>query len=82
MALNIDINGSFLIADCTFCAYGFNMQSIFTTGQILESHTVSQSITIAPVFILAFHPVHELQTLTLVIVSCSKFNRKGVLLMS
>ena len=39
-----------------------------------------QGITIMPVVVQSLHLVHELQTLTLVIVSCCKFDGDGVLI--
>ena len=42
---------------------------------------MGQSVTITPVLIFAFHPVHKLQTLTLVIVTCRKLDGEGVLVM-
>ena len=43
---------------------------------------MGESITILPVIIEAFHPIHELKTLTLVIVSCTKLHGKGTLVVA
>ena len=71
-----------LVADSTLGADGLHVERVVATGQILEGHTVSQCITIAPVFVEAFHPVHELQTLALVVVTARELDGEGVLIMS
>ena len=55
------------------------MEGIFAATQVFEGHTVGQRITVAPVFVLTFHPIHELQALTLIVVTCCKLDGEGVL---
>ena len=82
MALDVDLEGTLLIADGTFGADGLHVEDIFATAQIGERHTVYQGITVAPVFVLAFHPVHELQALTLVVVTSAKLDGERVLVVA
>ena len=82
MALDVDDQGTFLVADGPLSADGLHMQGILAAGEILEGHAVGQCVTIAPVVILALHPVHELETLALVVVSCCELDGEGVLALS
>ena len=79
VALDGNRECTFLVADSSLGTDGLHMEGVAATTQILEGHTVSQGITIAPVFILTFHPVHELQTFTLVVVTSSKLDRESIL---
>ena len=74
-----DLQGALLIADSTVGTDGFHVEGVFPAAQVVELHTMQQCITIAPVVVEAFHPVHELETLALVVVAGSKLDGEGAL---
>ena len=82
VALNVYLNHTLLSTYCTLSVNGLYMQNVATCLQIVECHTVSQGVTIAPILITTLHPVHKLQALTLVIVTSSKLDGECVLTMT
>ena len=82
VSLNIDLQKALLIAHGTFSTDGLYVKGVLAATQVVERHTVGQGITVAPVFILPLHPVHELQTLALVVVAGSELHSKGVLVVA
>ena len=82
MACDFDDECPFLVTDGTLSADSLYVKRVFTAGKIAEGDTVGEGITVAPVFVLTFHPIHELQTLALVVVSCCELDGEGVLVVS
>ena len=74
-----DFQGTLLIADSTIGTDCFHVQNIFATAKIMELHAMQQGITISPVVVEPFHPVHELETFALIVVTGSKLNGEGAL---
>ena len=79
MTVNDNLNTTLLVADSTIGTYGFDVERIAAATQVLEPHTMQQGITVAPVVVKSFHPVHELQAFSLVIVTCGKLDGNVVL---
>ena len=74
-----DFEFTFLIADGTVGTDSFYVKHIVATTQVLELHTVQHGIAVTPVVVATLHPVHKLQSLTLVVVAGSKLDGEGVL---
>ena len=79
MAGHVNGQGTFLVTDSSVGTDSLDMERIFSAGQITEGHAMGEGISVFPVIVETFHPVHELQTLTLVVVTCSKLDGKRVL---
>ena len=55
------------------------MQLVFAAAQVLQRDAVLDGVTVAPVLVAPFKPVHELQAFALVIVACGKLDGDGIL---
>ena len=53
------------------------MEGVTATAQVVEGDAVGESITVLPVIIQAFHPVHELQAFALVVIAGTKLHGEG-----
>ena len=82
VALHGYLQYAFLGTYGTLGVDGFYVQGIAACFQIVECHAVRQGVTIAPILIAALHPVHKLQTFTLVVVSGCKLDGECVLTMT
>ena len=82
VAFDVDGKRTLLIADSTIGTDGFHMEDISAAGEVFEGNTMRQGVTIAPVFVLTFHPVHKLEALALVVVTCCELNGESGLIMS
>ena len=76
---DVDHKHSFLTAHCSVGVHCLHMQCIFAACQVLECHSVLQWVAVAPHLVETFHPIHKLQSLTLVVVSGRELYRKRVL---
>ena len=82
MAGNRNLERALLVTDGTLGTDGLHVQCIFAAGEVAEGDTVCQSVTVAPVFILAFHPVHKLQAFALVVVTGCELDGECILVVS
>ena len=55
------------------------MQRVGLAAQVSERYAMCQRITILPVIVEPFHPIHELQAFALVVVTCSELDGDVVL---
>ena len=82
VAGDVDLEYTLLVTDGTLGTNGLHVQCILAAGEVAEGDTVRQSITVAPVFVLAFHPVHKLQALALVVVTGSELDGECILVVT
>ena len=82
VAGNRNLERALLVTDGTLGTDGLHVQRIFAAGEVAEGDTVCQSVTVAPVFILAFHPVHKLQAFALVVVTGCELDGECILVVS
>ena len=78
-AVDDHLDDALLIAHGAISVQGFHVEYIFAAAQVVERHAMIDGIAVAPVLVKPFHPVHELQSLALVVVACRELDGKGVL---
>ena len=74
-----DLQGALLIADSTIGTDSLYVKGVGATAQFMELYTMQEGITIAPVIVETFHPIHELEALALVVVTSTKLDSEGAL---
>ena len=55
-----DVELALLIADGTIGTDSLHVQRIVAATQILELHAMQHGVTITPVVVASFHPIHKL----------------------